>query len=34
VHFRGRHSWPADRAERVVVGLVLNGISIDREEAS
>jgi|SRR6476661_3688645 AcrR family transcriptional regulator len=34
VHFRGRHGWPADRAERVVVGLVLNGISIDREEAS
>ena len=33
VHFRGRHGWPADRAERVVVGLVLNGISIDREEA-
>ena len=34
VHFRGRHGWPADRAQRVVVGLVLNGISTEREEAS
>ena len=33
VHFRGRHGWPADRARRVVVGLVLNGITIEREEA-
>jgi AcrR family transcriptional regulator len=33
VHFRGRHGWPADRATRVVVGLVLNGISTEREEA-
>jgi AcrR family transcriptional regulator len=33
VHFRGRHGWPADRATRVVVGLVLNGISIERKEA-
>lgn len=27
VHLRGRHSWPAERARRLVVGLVLNGIS-------
>jgi len=33
VHFRGRHGWAADRAQRVVVGLVLNGISTQREEA-
>jgi AcrR family transcriptional regulator len=32
VHFRGRHGWPSDRARRVVVGLVLNGISTTREE--
>jgi AcrR family transcriptional regulator len=32
VHFRGRHGWSADRARRVVVGLVLNGISTIREE--
>jgi AcrR family transcriptional regulator len=34
VHFRGRHLWPADRARRVVVDLVLNGISTEREERS
>jgi AcrR family transcriptional regulator len=34
VHFRGRHEWPADRARRVVVGLVLNGITTAREERS
>jgi AcrR family transcriptional regulator len=33
VHFRGRHGWPPDRAQRVVVGLVLNGISTERKEA-
>ena len=33
VHFRGRHDWPDGRAQRVVVGLVLNGISTEREEA-
>jgi AcrR family transcriptional regulator len=32
VHFRGRHLWPADRAQRVVVDLVLNGIASKREE--
>jgi AcrR family transcriptional regulator len=32
VHLRGRHEWPADRASRVVVGLVLNGITNAREE--
>jgi AcrR family transcriptional regulator len=32
VHFRGRHKWPAKRAQRVVIGLVLNGIS--REETA
>jgi AcrR family transcriptional regulator len=34
VHFRGRHLWPADRARRVVVDLVLDGISTQREERS
>lgn len=34
VHLRGRHEWPADRARRVVVGLVLNGITTAREERS
>jgi AcrR family transcriptional regulator len=33
VHLRGRHQWPADRAQRVVVGLVLNGITNAREES-
>ena len=33
VHFRGRHGWSAGRAQRVVVGLVLNGISTEREGA-
>ena len=32
VHFRGRHKWPADKARRVVVDLVLNGIATQREE--
>jgi AcrR family transcriptional regulator len=32
VHLRGRHEWPADRARRVVIGLVLNGITTRREE--
>lgn len=26
VHLRGRHGWPADRAARRVVGLVLDGV--------
>ncbi len=34
VHFRGRHGWPAARARRVVVGLVLNGVTHEREETS
>jgi AcrR family transcriptional regulator len=34
VHLRGRHEWPVDRARRVVVGLVLNGITNAREETS
>jgi AcrR family transcriptional regulator len=34
VHLRGRHAWPADRARRVVVGLVLNGITHPREETT
>jgi AcrR family transcriptional regulator len=33
-HFRGRHLWPAERARRVVVDLVLHGISTEREERS
>jgi AcrR family transcriptional regulator len=33
-HFRGRHGWPAARARRVVVGLVLNGVTHEREETS
>ena len=32
VHLRGRHNWPASRARRVVVGLVLDGIAHTREE--
>jgi AcrR family transcriptional regulator len=32
VHFRGRHDWPAERARRVVVGLVLHGVATEREE--
>ena len=34
VHFRGRHKWPAAKARRVVVDLVLNGIATQREERS
>jgi AcrR family transcriptional regulator len=34
VHLRGRHDWPADRARRVVGGLVLNGIANPREETT
>ena len=34
VHLRGRHKWAAERARRVVVGLVLNGIATSREEMS
>ena len=34
VHLRGRHEWAAERARRVVVGLVLNGIATSREEMS
>jgi AcrR family transcriptional regulator len=34
VHFRGRHNWSTERARRVVVGLVLNGITTEREESS
>ena len=34
VHFRGRHGWPADRARRVVVDLVLHGIATERKERS
>ena len=32
VHLRGRHGWPAERARRVVVGLVLNGVVHPRED--
>jgi AcrR family transcriptional regulator len=32
VHLRGRHEWPAERAQRVIVGLVLNGITKRTEE--
>lgn len=32
VHFRGRHGWPADRARRVVVELVLHGVATERKE--
>ena len=32
VHLRGRHNWPAERARRVVVGLVLDGVAHNREE--
>jgi AcrR family transcriptional regulator len=32
VHLRGRHNWPVERARRVVIGLVLNGITTRREE--
>jgi AcrR family transcriptional regulator len=34
VHLRGRHEWPVDRARRVVLGLVLNGITTRREETT
>lgn len=34
VHFRGRHHWPAERARRVVVGLVLHGVATERKEQS
>ncbi|HEY3962287.1 MAG TPA: hypothetical protein VGL84_07145 [Gaiellaceae bacterium] len=34
VHFRGRHKWSAERAQRVVVGLVLNGVTTERKESS
>ena len=34
VHLRGRHNWPVERARRVVVGLVLNGITHPREETT
>jgi AcrR family transcriptional regulator len=34
VHLRGRHNWPAERARRVVVGLVLDGVAHPREETS
>jgi AcrR family transcriptional regulator len=34
VHLRGRHQWPAERARRVVVGLVLDGVAHTREEKS
>lgn len=34
VHLRGRHAWPTERARRVVIGLVLNGIATEREETS
>jgi AcrR family transcriptional regulator len=34
VHFRGRHGWPAERARRIVVDLVLNGIATERKEQS
>jgi AcrR family transcriptional regulator len=32
VHFRGRHNWPAARAQRVVVDLVLHGVATERRE--
>jgi len=32
VHLRGRHKWSAERARRVVVGLVLNGVVHQRED--
>src|SRR5436309_3505235 len=28
VHLRGRHGWPADKAESRVVGVVLNGLAV------
>jgi AcrR family transcriptional regulator len=34
VHFRGRHRWGAARARRVVVELVLNGVTQKRKETS
>lgn len=34
VHLRSRHDWPAERARRVVVGLVLDGVAHPREETS
>lgn len=34
VHLRGRHNWPAERARRVVVGLVLDGVAHTREEST
>ena len=35
VHLRGRHGWPAERARKRVIGLVLNGVTpIDRGEES
>jgi AcrR family transcriptional regulator len=34
VHLRGRHEWPVERARRVVIGLVLNGITAPREETT
>jgi len=33
VHLRGRHGWAPERAERVVVGLVLHGIVTERKES-
>jgi hypothetical protein len=32
VHLRGRHKWSAERAVRVVIGLVLNGITTAPKE--
>jgi AcrR family transcriptional regulator len=34
VHFRGSHGWAATRARRVVVELVLNGVTRKRKETS
>ena len=34
VHLRGRHNWPAERARRVVIGLVLDGVAHTREEST
>jgi AcrR family transcriptional regulator len=34
VHLRDRHGWPADRAARRVVGLVLHGVSAEPRRAA